>query len=64
MQASTVQRGILHRDVSPFNILIQYLPDGFRGILIDWEFAVEITQSEIYGAGGTVSLILIITSVC
>ena len=50
-----VARGILHRDVSPFNIIIEDLVDGIQGMLIDWEFAVDITVTQKYSAGGTVS---------
>ena len=50
-----VARGILHCDVSPFNIIIEDLVDGIQGMLIDWEFAVDITVTQKYSAGGTVS---------
>ena len=47
--------GVLHRDVSPFNSLIEDREDGVQGMLIDWEFAVEIMITQLYSAGGTVS---------
>ena len=47
--------GVLHHDVSPFNSLIEDREDGVQGMLIDWEFAVEITITQLYSAGGTVS---------
>jgi len=50
-----VAKGILHRDVSPFNVLIDDSADEFQGMLIDWEFAVEITVQQKYSIGGTVS---------
>ena len=47
--------GILHRDVSPFNVIIKDGEHGVEGMLIDWEFAVEIMITQLYSAGGTVS---------
>ena len=47
--------GILHCDVSPFNTLIEDAENGVQGLLIDWEFAVEITVTQLYSTGGTVS---------
>ena len=47
--------GILHRDVSPFNVIIKDGEHGVEGMLIDWEFTVEITITQLYSAGGTVS---------
>lgn len=55
VQKEAVAKCILHRDVSPFNVLIQELLDDIQGMLIDWEFAVEITLRQQYSVGGTVS---------
>lgn len=57
VQQEAVGKGILHRNVSPFNVLIEDLVNKIQGMLIDWEFAVEITFEQEYGIGGTVSLI-------
>jgi len=55
VQKEAVAKGILHRDVSPFNVLIDDSADEFQGMLIDWEFAVEITVRQKYSIGGTMS---------
>ena len=58
VQKETVQKHkVLHRDASPFNILIYEALDGVRGMLIDWEFAVEITLRAEYSVGGMVSMV-------
>ncbi|KAI6010463.1 hypothetical protein EDC04DRAFT_2610201 [Pisolithus marmoratus] len=49
----TVQKGILHCDISPFNILFEDTPDGVHSILIDWEFTVEMTYQVEYDVSGT-----------
>ncbi|KAF8432136.1 hypothetical protein L210DRAFT_3650633 [Boletus edulis BED1] len=52
-----LERGVLHRDCSLFNTMIEDLPDGAsRGFLLDWEFAVEITKRGEYSVGGTGTL--------
>ena len=43
VQKEAVERGVLHHNVSPFNIIIKDLVNGIQGMLIDWEFAVNIT---------------------
>ena len=48
--------GVLHRDCSIFNTMIEDLPNGSRRFLLDWEFTVEITVWGEYGVGGTVRL--------
>ena len=55
VQKEAVAKGILHRDISPFNVLIDDSADEFQGMLIDWEFTVEITVQQKYNIGGTVS---------
>jgi len=55
---------ILHRDVSPFNALIKDGEDEVQGMLIDWEFAVEITATQLYSAGSTVSKLFGIWNYC
>ena len=56
VQKEAVGKGILHCNVSPFNVLIEDLVNKIQGMLIDWEFAVEITFEQEYGIGGTVSI--------
>jgi len=56
VQKEAVGKGILHCDISPFNVLIKDLVNEIQGMLIDWEFAVEITFEQEYGVGGTVSI--------
>jgi len=55
VQKEAVAKGILHHDVSPFNVLIDDSANEFQGMLIDWEFAVEITVRQKYSVGGTMS---------
>lgn len=50
--------GILHRDCSLNNAMIEDLEDGTsssRGLLLDWEFGVEVNEENSYNVGGTVS---------
>ena len=49
------ERHLLHRDCSINNGMIEDGPDGPTGSLIDWEHAVNITKSNEYNVGGTVS---------
>ncbi|KAG2094410.1 uncharacterized protein F5147DRAFT_585027, partial [Suillus discolor] len=49
--------GILHRDCSLNNSMIEDDGNRSHGTLIDWEFAVFIAQGQKYARGGTVSLI-------
>ena len=39
--------------------MIYDAPDRVRGILIDWEFTVEITLRAEYSVGGTVSMVFV-----
>ena len=59
-----MKTGILHCDVSPFNVLIEDAEEGVQGLLIDWEFAVEITVTQLYSAGGTVSKPFLVWNYC
>lgn len=52
------ERGILHRDCSLNNSIIEDDGNGSHGTMIDWEFAVRILQSNHYPISGTVSVLL------
>lgn len=52
------QRGVLHRDCSINNTMIEDTPNGPRGFFLDWEFAVQINMQHTYEIGGTVCLLL------
>jgi len=56
VQQKAWKRGILHRDCSLNNSMIEDFDDGSRGLLLDWEFAVKITKQGEYDLGGTVSV--------
>ncbi|KAG2091185.1 uncharacterized protein F5147DRAFT_657969 [Suillus discolor] len=47
------QNRVLHHDCSLNNAMIEDNGDGTHGMLIDWEFAVEIVRGDQYGVGGT-----------
>ncbi|KAG2047668.1 hypothetical protein BDR06DRAFT_1013678 [Suillus hirtellus] len=47
------QNQVLHCNCSLNNAMIEDDGDGTHGMLIDWEFAVEIVQGDQYGVGGT-----------
>ncbi|KAG1875906.1 hypothetical protein C8R48DRAFT_768760 [Suillus tomentosus] len=47
------EKGILHRDCSLNNWMIEDDGEGPHGTLIDWEFAVYIDQGQKYARGGT-----------
>jgi hypothetical protein len=49
-------RKVLHRDSSLNNAMIEDDGDGSHGMLIDWEFAVDIVEGEQYVVGGTVGI--------
>ena len=49
------EQHVLHRDCSVNNGMIEDRPNGPTGSLIDWEHAVQITKSNEYDVGGTVS---------
>jgi hypothetical protein len=50
------EEGILHWDCSFNNVTIEDLVDGSsRGLLLDWEFGIEVNHDSMYGMGGTVS---------
>ncbi|KAG2742376.1 hypothetical protein P692DRAFT_20748553 [Suillus brevipes Sb2] len=55
IQKKAVQdRGILHRDCSLYNAMIEEKEDGSsNGMLIDWEFAVRILSGDRYRLSGT-----------
>ncbi|KAG1881761.1 hypothetical protein C8R48DRAFT_14599 [Suillus tomentosus] len=50
------KRKVLHRDASLNNAMIEDDGDGSHGMLIDWEFAVDIVEGEQYVVGGTGTL--------
>ncbi|KAG1789203.1 uncharacterized protein HD556DRAFT_1447263 [Suillus plorans] len=52
-QIAVEERGILHRDCSLNNSMIEDDSNGSHGTLIDWEFAVRILQGQKYAIGGT-----------
>ena len=52
------QRGVLHRDCSINNTMIEDTPNGPRSFFLDWEFAVQINMQHTYEIGGTVCLLL------
>ena len=56
VQQKAWERGILHRDCSLNNSMIEDFDDGSHGLLLDWEFAVKITKQGEYDLGGTVSV--------
>ncbi|KAG2146609.1 uncharacterized protein EDB93DRAFT_1250892 [Suillus bovinus] len=47
------EKGILHRDCSLNNSMIEDDSNGSHGTLIDWEFAMFIAQGQKYARGGT-----------
>ncbi|KAG1905173.1 uncharacterized protein F5891DRAFT_1183111 [Suillus fuscotomentosus] len=47
------QNWVLHRDCSLNNGMIEDDGDGTHGMLIDWEFAVDIVRGNQYSVGGT-----------
>ncbi|KAG2119810.1 uncharacterized protein F5147DRAFT_523616, partial [Suillus discolor] len=47
------EKGILHRNCSLNNSMIEDDGEGPHGTLIDWEFAVYIDQGQKYARGGT-----------
>lgn len=49
-------RKVLHCDSSLNNAMIEDDGDGSHGMLIDWEFAVDIVEGEEYVVGGTVRI--------
>ena len=51
----TLTHSVLHHDVNPFNIVIEDLVNSIQGMLIDWEFVVNITVTQEYSTGGMVS---------
>ena len=64
VQKKTVQKHkVLHRDASPFNILIYEALDGVCSMLVDWEFAVEITLRVEYSVGGIVSMVFFVLGI-
>ncbi|KIO09339.1 hypothetical protein M404DRAFT_21903 [Pisolithus tinctorius Marx 270] len=48
-----LERGVLHRDCSINNTMIEDFANGSRGFLLDWEFAVRVTLQGEYDLGGT-----------
>ncbi|KAG1880183.1 hypothetical protein F4604DRAFT_1922866 [Suillus subluteus] len=53
---SVEDRGILHRDCSLNNAMIEDDGDRTHGLLIDWEFTVHIDAGRKYAIGGTGTL--------
>ncbi|KAG1867002.1 hypothetical protein C8R48DRAFT_772192 [Suillus tomentosus] len=53
VQQEAHARGILHRDCSLNNAIIEDADDDSLGMLIDWEFAVLVTPENNYAIGGT-----------
>ncbi|KAG0694736.1 hypothetical protein DFH29DRAFT_880522 [Suillus ampliporus] len=53
IQCKAVERSILHRDCSLYNVMIMGKPNDSNGLLFDWEFAVFITSNDEYSIGGT-----------
>ncbi|KAG1851432.1 hypothetical protein DFJ58DRAFT_728873 [Suillus subalutaceus] len=55
-QIAVEECGILHRDCSLNNTMIEDDGDGSHGTLIDWEFTVHILEGQKYAIGGTGTL--------
>ncbi|KAG2046225.1 hypothetical protein BDR06DRAFT_1014910 [Suillus hirtellus] len=53
VQQEAHARGILHRNCSLNNAIIEDADDDSLGMLIDWEFAVLVTPENNYAIGGT-----------
>ncbi|KAI6019709.1 hypothetical protein F5J12DRAFT_780815 [Pisolithus orientalis] len=48
-----LERGVLHRDCSINNVMIEDFANGLRSFLLNWEFAVWVTLQGEYDLGGT-----------
>jgi hypothetical protein len=47
---------VLHQDCSLHNVTIEDLDGGgSHGLLLDWEFGVEVNEAKKYSVGSTVS---------
>ncbi|KAI6144476.1 hypothetical protein BKA82DRAFT_30608 [Pisolithus tinctorius] len=53
IQQQALERGVLHRDCSINNTMIEDFANGSHGFLLDWEFAVQVTLQGEYDLGGT-----------
>ncbi|KAI6142015.1 hypothetical protein BKA82DRAFT_4361475 [Pisolithus tinctorius] len=53
IQQQALERGVLHRDCSINNTMIEDFANGSCGFLLDWEFAVRVTLQGEYDLGGT-----------
>ncbi|KIN93286.1 hypothetical protein M404DRAFT_36223 [Pisolithus tinctorius Marx 270] len=53
IQQQALERGVLHRDCSINNMMIEDFANGSHGFLLDWEFAVWVTLQGEYDLGST-----------
>ena len=49
------EENILHQDCSLNNVMIEDFKGGSHGLLLDWEFGVEVNEQHSHNVGGTVS---------
>ncbi|KAG1768238.1 hypothetical protein EV702DRAFT_1050050 [Suillus placidus] len=56
LEIAVEERGILHRNCSLNNAMIEDDSDGSHGTLINWEFAIHILEGQKYAIGGTGTL--------
>lgn len=61
---AVLERNVLHRDCSLYNAMIVDELDDSKGLLIDWEFAVFISENDEYSIGGTVNTSLKCIELC
>ena len=54
VQQEAEKRGVLHRDCSVNNTMIEDTENGSCGCLLDWEFAIQINMQHTYDMGRTV----------
>ncbi|KAI6156796.1 hypothetical protein BKA82DRAFT_148513 [Pisolithus tinctorius] len=64
IQQQALERGVLHRDCSINNTMIEDFTNGSCSFLLDWEFAVWVTLQGEYDLGGTVIPFLSVNILC
>lgn len=50
-----MEENILYRDCSLNNMMIEDFKGSSHGLLLDWEFGIEVNEQHSYNMGGTVS---------
>ena len=50
-----MEENILHQDCSLNNMMIEDFKGSSCGLLLDWEFSIEVNEQYSYNVGGTVS---------